>query len=101
MHYDALETCSPEARQAELFSRLPDVLRRAMQAPAYFERFKGIDPSEINSLAALERLPLLRKSDLPPLHKTSPPFGGVVAQPAGLLRLVVLAARALLHPWTT
>jgi phenylacetate-CoA ligase len=83
MHYDALETCSPEARQAELFSRLPDVLRRAMQAPAYFERFKGIDPSEINSLAALERLPLLRKSDLPPLHKTSPPFGGFVAEPAG------------------
>jgi phenylacetate-CoA ligase len=82
-HYDALETRKPAIREAELFSRLPDVLRRAMAAPAYAERLRGIDPAEITGRAALARLPLLRKSDLPSLHKAAPPFGGFVTGPAG------------------
>jgi phenylacetate-CoA ligase len=82
-HYDTLETREPAMREAELFSRLPDVLRKAMTAPAYAERLKGIDPAGITNRAALARLPLLRKSDLPALHKASPPFGGFVAGAAG------------------
>jgi phenylacetate-CoA ligase len=77
-HYDALETRAPAMREAELFSRLPDVLRKAMAAPAYAERFQGIDPAEVTSRAALARLLVLRKADLPALHKASPPFGGFV-----------------------
>jgi len=41
-HYDALETREPARREAELFSRLPDLLRAAMAAPAYAERLKGM-----------------------------------------------------------
>jgi phenylacetate-CoA ligase len=82
-HYDALETRQPGMREAELFSRLPDVLRKAMAAPAYAERLRGIDPASITSRAELARLPLLRKSDLPALHKAAPPFGGLVAGPPG------------------
>jgi len=78
-HYDALETREPVEREADLFSRLPGVLRKAMAAPAYAERLKGIAPAEITSRAALARLPVLRKSDLPALHKTAPPFGGLVS----------------------
>src|SRR5438045_289733 len=78
-HYDALETREPAMREADLFARLPDVLRRAMAAPAYAERLKGIDPAGITSRAALARLPVLRKSDLPALHKAAPPFGGLVS----------------------
>src|SRR5665213_3495264 len=81
--YDALETREPAIREAELFSRLPDVLRRARAAPAYAERLRGIDPCSISSRAALARLPLLRKSDLPALHKAALPFGGLVTGPAG------------------
>ena len=44
-HYDALETREHAAREAELFSRLPDVLRSAMAAPAYAERLRGVDPA--------------------------------------------------------
>ena len=40
-HYDALETRQPAEREAELFSRLPEVLRKAMAAPAYAERLAG------------------------------------------------------------
>jgi phenylacetate-CoA ligase len=65
-------------REAELFARLPEVLRKAMTAPAYAERFKGIDPARVASRAALAGLPVLRKAELPALHKAAPPFGDFV-----------------------
>ena len=40
-------------------------------------------PPPSTSRAALARLPLLRKSDLPALHKAAPPFGGLVSGPPG------------------
>src|SRR6185312_6243417 len=82
-HYDALETRSHAEREADLFGRLPDLLRAAMAAPAYAERLKGIDPATITSRAALATLPVLRKSELPALHKAALPFGGLVAAPLG------------------
>jgi phenylacetate-CoA ligase len=82
-HYDALETRDPAAREADLFARLPEVLRKAMAAPAYAERLRGVDPSSITSRTALARLPVLRKSELPALHKATPPFGGFVVDAAG------------------
>jgi phenylacetate-CoA ligase len=77
-HYDSRETRDPGQREAELFSRLPEVLQRAKAAPAYAERFKGIDPAGVTSRAALASLPVLRKAELPALHKAAPPFGGFV-----------------------
>src|ERR1700738_3258965 len=82
-YYDALETREPGEREAELLSRLPNVLRSAMTAPAYAERLRGGDPAGITSRAALARLPVLRKVDLPALHKASPPFGGFVSGDPG------------------
>ena len=35
----------PASREADLFARLPSVLRRAMEAPAYAEQLRGVDPS--------------------------------------------------------
>src|SRR5436190_19382185 len=78
-HYDGLETREPARRETELFSRRPDVLRAAMAAPAYAERLKGTDPASVTGRAALAGLPVLRKSELPALHKAAPPFGGFVA----------------------
>ena len=87
-HYDALETRGADAREADLFSRLPDVLRSAMAAPSYAERLRGLDPASVTSRAALAGLPVLRKSELPALHKASAPFGGfVTASPGSFARL--------------
>lgn len=87
-HFDALETRTREAREADLFARLPDVLRAAAAAPAYAERFKGCDLAAVTDRAALARLPVLRKSELPALHKAAPPFGGFVpGQPGSFARL--------------
>ncbi|MCA1550176.1 AMP-binding protein [Bradyrhizobium sp. BRP19] len=82
-HYDARETREQAAREADLFARLPEVLRAAMAAPAYAERLKGFDPAAVTSRAALADLPVLRKSELPALHKASAPFGGFVAAAPG------------------
>jgi phenylacetate-CoA ligase len=82
-HYDAKETRDPSMREAELFSRLPAILGKAMEAPGYAERLRGIDPAAITSRSALATLPVLRKSDLPALHKAASPFGGFVSKPLG------------------
>jgi phenylacetate-CoA ligase len=87
-HFDQRETRSPEEREADLFRRMPEVLAAAIAAPAYAERLAGIDPAAVTDRAALARLPVLRKSDLPALHKASPPFGGFVpGAPSGFARL--------------
>ncbi|OMI13172.1 AMP-dependent synthetase [Bradyrhizobium brasilense] len=82
-HYDALETRDPAEREAALLARLPEVLRKAMAAPAYANLLRGTDPVSITSREALAGLPVLRKSELPALHKAAPPFGGFVADTPG------------------
>lgn len=82
-HYDTLETREQAAREADLFARLPGVLRSAMTAPGYADRLKGVDPASVRTRAALAGLPVLRKSELPALHKASTPFGGFVAAAPG------------------
>ncbi|MEW6643521.1 MAG: AMP-binding protein [Pseudomonadota bacterium] len=82
-HFDPRETRAPAERDAELFARLPEVLRHAMAAPAYAARLAGLDPAVITSRAALAKLPVLRKSELPALHKGAPPFGGLVHEAPG------------------
>ncbi|HEV2558124.1 MAG TPA: AMP-binding protein [Microvirga sp.] len=79
--YDARDIQDPAAREADLFRRLPDVLRAALAAPAYAERLRGVDPAAVTSRDALARLPVLRKAELPALQKAAPPFGGLVPGP--------------------
>lgn len=81
--FDALETRNPAEREADLFARLPEILKRAAVAPAYAERLQGIDLDGIRSREALATLPVLRKSELPAMHRAKPPFGGLVSDPAG------------------
>ena len=99
-HYDALETRSPSEREADLFARLPGVLAAAAKAPAYAERFKGIDLTSITSRDALARLPVLRKSDLPALNKAEPPFGGFVASSAGSFGRLFTSPGPIFEPET-
>jgi phenylacetate-CoA ligase len=100
-HYDTLETRPLAEREAELFSRLPDILRKAMETPAYAERLKGIDPADITSRAALATLPVLRKSDLPALHKAAPPFGGFVSKPASAFARLYTSPGPIFEPEAT
>jgi len=100
-HYDAREIRDPAQRESELFSRLPDVLRHAMAAPAYAERLRGVDPASVTSRAALAGLPALRKSELPALHKAAPPFGGFVASPPGAFARLFTSPGPIFEPEST
>jgi phenylacetate-CoA ligase len=82
-HFDARETRDPAERQADLLRRLPEAVAAALQAPAYAERLRGVDPGGVTSRDALAALPVLRKAELPALHKAQPPFGGFLARPLG------------------
>ncbi|MEK9284050.1 AMP-binding protein [Bradyrhizobium sp. ISRA442] len=97
-HYDALETREAAAREAELFSRLPGLLRSAMAAPAYAERLRGFDPASVTSRAALARLPVLRKSELPALQRASAPFGGFVAAAPGAFARLFTSPGPIFEP---
>ncbi|WP_416237355.1 phenylacetate--CoA ligase family protein [Sulfitobacter sp. F26204] len=63
--FDELETRSADAREAAQLSALRSQLSRT-----------GVE-AEMNSLADLAKLPVLRKSDLTDRQKATPPFGGI------------------------
>ena len=64
-------------REAKLFTRLPAILRKAMEASGYAEHLRGIDPAAIANRAALATMPVLRKSDLSALHQRKQPSGDI------------------------
>jgi phenylacetate-CoA ligase len=97
-HYDACETRAPAAREADLFARLPDVLRKAIAAPAYAERLRGLDPASVTNRAALARLPVVRKSELPALHKAAAPFGGFVSEAPGAFARLFTSPGPIFEP---
>ncbi|MGE5338824.1 MAG: phenylacetate--CoA ligase family protein [Gemmatimonadota bacterium] len=80
-YFDARETRDPAAREHDLMMRLPALLEAALAAPGWRAHLGDIDPREINSRAALARLPVLRKGDLIELQRNAPPFGGFIAGP--------------------
>ncbi|SEO52673.1 phenylacetate-CoA ligase [Methylobacterium sp. ap11] len=68
---------------AALLARLPAALAAAMAAPAYAAHLAGIDPAAVTDRAALARLPVLRKGEMPARQREALPFGGFVPGPAG------------------
>jgi len=82
-HYNSSETRDPEVREADLLGRLPALLASALRAPGWARHLGPVDPAAVTTRAALAALPVLRKSDLPALHRAEPPFGGFLAEPIG------------------
>ncbi len=81
-YYDSLETRSADERAMALARDLPAVLARALTAPGLAAHLGAVAAAEVTSLAALARLPVLRKSDLGTAQNAAPPFGGLTTRPA-------------------
>jgi len=96
--YNALEIREPPAREQEIFARVPEALARAMNAPGWAEHLKGVDPKAVTSRAALAKLPVLRKSDLPAMQKALPPFGGLAVTPPGKLKRLLMSPGPIFEP---
>lgn len=84
-HYDARESIDPVERERALFRELPRIITAARTAPAWQAHLAGVDPASVTSRAALAKVPVLRKSALPELQKSSPPFGGLSVVPVSQL----------------
>ena len=96
--YNALEIREPAAREQEIFAHVPEALARAMNAPRWAEHLKGVDPKAVTSRAALAKLPVLRKSDLPAMQKALPPFGGLAVTPPGKLKRLLMSPGPIFEP---
>ena len=78
-HYDALETRTQAAREAAWMQALPAQIAHAQaHAPALAASLTGVKAEEVNSLAALALLPVVRKQELLELQKASRAAGGDV-----------------------
>jgi phenylacetate-CoA ligase len=87
-YFDAKETRAQRIRDAALRRALPGVIAAALEAPGWRSHLGDIDPVAIRDRAALAKLPVLRKSELPGLQRATPPFGGfAVGGPASYARL--------------
>lgn len=63
--FDALETRDPADREADLLQMLPlQVAHAKLASPALAEILQDVDPAQVNSRAALARLPVTRKHEL-------------------------------------
>jgi phenylacetate-CoA ligase len=81
-YFDALETRSADARAADLAFALPAQIARALGVPGMAAHIGAVDTASITDVAALARLPVLRKSDLGAAQKAAAPFGGLTTRPA-------------------
>ena len=84
-YFDTLETRDPELRErAQLAALREQIAYARAHAPWFARTLAGIEPADIDSRAALARLPVVRKSELLELQKADRPFGGFAATgPAG------------------
>ena len=99
MHYDALETRDPAAREAALMAALPAQVAHAQaNAPGFAKILAGVNAASVNTRAALAKLPVTRKSDLSDLQKANPPFGGLVATPREKLAKVFVSPGPIYEP---
>jgi phenylacetate-CoA ligase len=97
--YDALESRDREARERDLFARLPAQLALAKERSAHYaQALAAVDPREVDSRAALARLPVTRKSELVELQKARPPFGGLNATAASGLARIFMSPGPIFDP---
>jgi phenylacetate-CoA ligase len=83
-YYDKLETMSPAKRQQYLNRKLREQVAYAYShSPAVKASFDkaNIKPVEIKTVKDLEKLPIIRKTDLLEMQKANLPYGGVTGMP--------------------
>jgi phenylacetate-CoA ligase len=96
--HDRRETQAPARREADLMARLPAVVAAARALPAWRRLLAKIDPATVVDRAALARLPVFRKSDLPALQRTGLPFGGAIPGRPGDYRRLMMSPGPIFEP---
>ncbi len=84
-----------------LEDRLHDILRRAYDhAPAVRQRFDdaGLTPDDIQTIADLDKLPVLSKDAVVAMQRENPPFGGLLAVPLSEVKHLFFSPGPLYEP---
>lgn len=97
-HFDQLETRSADQRAADLARDLPAAIARALTAPGLAAHLGSVEAAAITSLAALARLPVIRKSDLSAAQKAQAPFGGLTARAPGAFHHIFQSPGPIYEP---
>lgn len=76
-------------RDRELDRAVADLMGRAARVPGLTRRCEqaGIDPAAVTTVAALSELPVLPKDSVVDLQREHPPFGGMLAEGADVVRV--------------
>jgi len=99
--FDKLEIMSAETRvkyQNEKLSQTVDYAYR--HAPATKEIFDkaGVSPAQVRTVKDLEKLPIIRKTDLIELQRAKPPYGGFLTIPPEEVERVFLSPGPVYEP---
>ncbi len=79
--YDELETRSADQRAEDLATALPAQIANAVKhAGGYCASLNDVNPADVVDMAALAKLPVLRKSELGAAQKKVTPLGGYAAR---------------------
>jgi phenylacetate-CoA ligase len=99
-HFDPLETRDPGERERDLMGRLPALVAAALKAPGWAKHLSGVDAKGVTSRAALAKLPIFRKSDLPALLKADPPFASLTPEPISAYARLSISPGPVFQPET-
>jgi phenylacetate-CoA ligase len=92
---------SPSARARYQARWLARLLAYAWdRAPGLRRRLEHarLTPRDIRGVGDLQRLPVIKKSEMPDLQKASPPFGGFCTEPLGRVRRIFVSPGPILEP---
>ncbi len=84
-----------------LEDRLQEILRHAYEhAPAVRKRFDdaGLTPEDVQTIADLDKLPVLSKDAVVALQRENPPFGGLLAVPINEVKHIFFSPGPLYEP---
>ena len=100
-YFDELETMVVSTRESYLNQKLADAVDHAYRnAPAAAEMMDkaGVKPVDIRGMRDLEKLPIIRKTDLIERQKRDPPYGGFLAIPPERVERVFISPGPIYEP---
>ena len=102
--FDELEIMPAAEREEYLNLRLSETIDHAYRhAPAVRGIFDkaGVSPAQIRTIKDLEKLPIIRKTDLIERQRANPPYGGFLAIPPEYIDRVFISPGPLYEPIQT
>jgi phenylacetate-CoA ligase len=102
--FDELEIMPVAEREEYLNQRLSNTIDHAYRhAPVVRQVLDkaGVSPTQIRTIKDLEKLPIIRKTDLIEMQRTNPPYGGFLAIPPEDVDRVFISPGPLYEPIQT